>query len=326
MIPEKNALSLHGRHWIQVHSQNDSIRYNTKFLKKLLERLDTKECQNFRIFVHSVQQTLRELRKPKFKVGDRVRISTYGLPLRKGYKPQFTKEVFAIVAISSKKSPTYTTKDEQDEMNKMRKERCFLFISKLKSGDITTTGQYMNYQTFSSLQFKPLLKNFFHKTHIDLRDTSGEKLPSVSVGITRLVLMFRKTSSLHFLSKRRYKMVPSRHVEIPFYRGVGRQRGRGFSALAQVLARTAIPFLRKYYVPVAKRVGAELLEFAVPESAEVVSGRKNFQTAATSVGRQTMRKLLGSDSKKRSTSRVISTKSAKQISRSLRDIFTNLSH
>ena len=35
--------------------------------------------------------------------------------------------------------------------------RCFLFISKLKSGDIITTGQYMNYQTLSNLQFRPLL-------------------------------------------------------------------------------------------------------------------------------------------------------------------------
>ena len=29
--------------------------------------------------------------------------------------------------------------------------RCFPFISKLKAGDILTTGQYMNYQTFSNL-------------------------------------------------------------------------------------------------------------------------------------------------------------------------------
>ena len=57
-------------------------------------------------------------------------------------------------------------------------------------------------------------------------------------------------------------MVASRHVEIPFYRGIGRQRGRGFGALPQVFGRTAIPFLRKYIVPDAKRVGADLLKFA----------------------------------------------------------------
>ena len=55
--------------------------------------------------------------------------------------------------------------------------RCLHFISKLKRGDNITTGQYMNYQTFSNLQFRPLLKNSFHSIHIDLRDTSGEKSP-----------------------------------------------------------------------------------------------------------------------------------------------------
>ena len=75
--------------------------------------------------------------------------------------------------------------------------RCFHFISKLKSGDITTTGQYMNYQTSSDLQFRPLLKNSFHSIHIDLRDTSGEKTPFVSVGITRRVLMFWEASNIH---------------------------------------------------------------------------------------------------------------------------------
>ena len=59
---------------------------------------------------------LRECKKPTFKVGDRVRISKYGLPFRKGYKPQFTREVFEIVAFATRKPPTYTTKDEQDEV------------------------------------------------------------------------------------------------------------------------------------------------------------------------------------------------------------------
>ena len=44
--------------------------------------------------------------------------------------------------------------------------RCFTFITKLKSGDIITTRQYMNYQTFSNLQFRRLLKNSFHSIHI----------------------------------------------------------------------------------------------------------------------------------------------------------------
>ena len=99
-----------------------------------------------------------------------------------------------------------------------------------------------------------------------------------------------------------------------------------FGAIAQVVVRTAIPFLRKYIVPAAKRVGADLLEFAVPEIAGFVSGRKNIKTAAKNVGTQTLRKQLGSGSRKRSASRVIPTKSAKETSRSRRDIFTNIYH
>ena len=121
-------------------------------------------------------------------------------------------------------------------------------------------------------------------------------------------------------------MVASRQVEIPYYRGVGRQRGWGLGALAQVIRRTAIPFLRNYVVPAAKRIGADMLEFAAPEIGEVISGRKSFKTAAKSVEKQTLRKQLGEGrhggSKRR---RIIPTKSTKQSSRSRRDIFTNIS-
>ena len=59
---------------------------------------------------------LREFKKPAFKIGERVRISKYDLLFRKGCKPQFTREVFEIVAIATRKPPIYTTKDEQGEV------------------------------------------------------------------------------------------------------------------------------------------------------------------------------------------------------------------
>ena len=140
-------------------------------------------------------------------------------------------------------------------------------------------------------------------------------------------------------------MVASRQVEIPYYRAVGRQRGRGFGALAQVIGRNAIPFLRKYVVPAAKRIGADMLEFALPEIGEVFSGRKSFKTAAKSVGKKTLKKQLGEGEGSRRAvgsasgresqtygrqaarkqRRIIPTKSTKQYSRSRRDIFTNIS-
>ena len=120
-------------------------------------------------------------------------------------------------------------------------------------------------------------------------------------------------------------MVALRQVEIPFYWGIGRQRGRGFGALAQVISGSVFPFLRNNIVPAAKRVGAELLEFAAPEIAAIVSGRKSFKASAKKVGRQTLRTQLDSGSRKRTESRVIPTKSKKEISRSRGDIFTNIS-
>ena len=70
-------------------------------------------------------------------------------------------------------------------------------------------------------------------------------------------------------------MVASRQVDIPLYRGIGPQRGCSFAAFAQFIGRTEFQFLRKCIVPAAKRVGADLLQVAVPEVADVVSGRKN---------------------------------------------------
>ena len=77
------------------------------------------------------------------------------------------------------------------------------------------------------------------------------------------------------------------------------------------------------------------------EIAEVVSGRKNFKTAAKSVGKKTLKKQLGegegsrrwkgavgvrqAGSRKRTGSGIIPTKSTKQSSRSRRDFFTNIS-
>ena len=49
---------------------------------------------------------LREYKKPTFKTGDRMRISKYELPFRKGYKPQFTRQVFESVAIATKRPAT----------------------------------------------------------------------------------------------------------------------------------------------------------------------------------------------------------------------------
>ena len=98
--------------------------FGYKYIHKLLQFITTlnsrgnssidmipntvKNC-NFMSILYS--KPLRKSRKPIFNIGDRVRISKKDLPFRKGYKPQFTRENFEIVAIATRKPPTYTIKD-----------------------------------------------------------------------------------------------------------------------------------------------------------------------------------------------------------------------
>jgi hypothetical protein len=53
-------------------------------------------------------------RKPKFKVGDKVRISKLKKTFEKGYKPNWTKEIFTISKILNTNPITYKIKDYED--------------------------------------------------------------------------------------------------------------------------------------------------------------------------------------------------------------------
>ena len=60
----------------------------------------------------------------------------------------------------------------------------------------------MKYQSFTELKFKNCKKrNSFHSIKIKLRDETDKKYPFVSVGITQVVLIFRKTLKNRFSFK-----------------------------------------------------------------------------------------------------------------------------
>ena len=73
------------------------------------------------------------------------------------------------------------------------------------------------------------------------------------------------------------------------YSGPARQMGSGggLGAFAVRMGRVAIPLVRKYVLPVARQVGKNLLETAIPEIGDVLTGRKKPN-----------RKLLASVAKK----------------------------
>jgi len=53
--------------------------------------------------------------KPKFKIGDRVRITKKKTMFEKGYTPKWTKEVFTVSKIQYTDPPTYKIKDYYNE-------------------------------------------------------------------------------------------------------------------------------------------------------------------------------------------------------------------
>ena len=85
--------------------------------------------------------------------------------------------------------------------------------------------------------------------------------------------------------------------QLPYFRGHARQRGRGFGALAQTIGRTAIPFIRRYVVPAAKRVGADLISAAAPDIGDLLTGKKKVKAFAKDVGVKTLRKQIGAGKK-----------------------------
>ena len=87
-------------------------------------------------------------------------------------------------------------------------------------------------------------------------------------------------------------MVASRQVETPFYTGVGRQRGMWFGAFAKIIGRSVIYFLSKFNVPAAKGESVDLLKFAAPEIAEVVSG-KEIQNSCKECRKTDLEKTAG---------------------------------
>ena len=90
------------------------ITLNSRRNRSIDMRPNTVNNCDFMSILYS--KPLREFKKSTIKNGDRVRISKYDLPFRKGYKPQLTREVFEFVAIATRKPPTYTIKDEQGEV------------------------------------------------------------------------------------------------------------------------------------------------------------------------------------------------------------------
>ena len=64
----------------------------------------------------AAEQLSKVVKKPKFNLRDKVRITKQNLPFKKGCKQSFTDELFTIVQLSSFNLPTYNLRDESGDI------------------------------------------------------------------------------------------------------------------------------------------------------------------------------------------------------------------
>lgn len=79
-----------------------------------------------------------------------------------------------------------------------------------------------------------------------------------------------------------------------YFSGPIRQRGSGLGSFALRFARQAVPFIAKYVVPSAKRVGKEFVKNLLPEVVQVATGNTTAKKAIKSAAGKTIKKQLGS--------------------------------
>ena len=164
------------------HSINDIIEAMNSIIQKRNNHNMT--CIGVKVDRRSQKKTFSLVKEESSSVlstidlshifGGDVRSDRGILMLGKGpHKPLFANDIVRIHSLM-----IYTDIVEYNIVGDRRAPllRCFPFISKVKSGDVITTGEYMNYQFFNNLQFRRLLKNSFHSVQIDLRDTSVEQI------------------------------------------------------------------------------------------------------------------------------------------------------
>ena len=81
-------------------------------------------------------KSTKQLRVPKFRAGDFVRVSKENLSFKKGYKKNFTNEIFQIEKIATLNPPTYNLLDSAKEKHLGKFYQPELILVKKKNGRI----------------------------------------------------------------------------------------------------------------------------------------------------------------------------------------------
>ena len=86
-------------------------KYNSTYHRSIkLKPTDARKPANYK-HIDNAKVNARKATPPKFHVGDKVRIVRKKGTFEKGFRPNWTKEVFTITTVKATKPPTYTIED-----------------------------------------------------------------------------------------------------------------------------------------------------------------------------------------------------------------------
>ena len=119
---------------LQIFVQTINSRVN-RITKLAPNKVTKKDVPDLISLIFNASAKL--VRRPKFYVGDFVRISKADLPFRKGYKQTFTNEVFEIYDIPTTNPPTYSLIDASQEPVKRKFYELELVKVRNSSNEIT---------------------------------------------------------------------------------------------------------------------------------------------------------------------------------------------
>ena len=117
----QNILYKHLEHkWIDHYINkliqfSDTINSRVNRVTKLVpNKVSGKHVPQLRSL--AAEKSAKFVKKPRFLVGDTVRIAKQDLPFEKGYKLNFTYQIFTIRRIATFNPPTYNLKEAESEL------------------------------------------------------------------------------------------------------------------------------------------------------------------------------------------------------------------
>ena len=101
--------------WVDVLNDLVSNYNNTKHSSILMKPADVNKTNENQVWITLFGDDVGELPLPKFRVGDKVRVSKYKSIFSKGYEANFTEEIFTVKKVLRGDPNTYEIEDHEGE-------------------------------------------------------------------------------------------------------------------------------------------------------------------------------------------------------------------